>query len=59
MWTNKEDPVMTCQPLGIPRHGAPARITQTDRDVVLLYRAGVDGGGGYGETLGKTSSLLE
>src|SRR5262249_45861804 len=20
MWTNKEDPVMTCQPLGIPRH---------------------------------------
>ena len=49
MWTNKEDPVMTCQPLGIPRHGAPARITQTDRDVVFLYRAGVDGGGGYGE----------
>ena len=49
MWTNKEDPVMTCQPLGIPRHGAPARITQTDRDVVFFYRAGVDGGGGYGE----------
>ena len=49
MWTNKEDPVMTCKPLGIPRHGAPARITQTDRDVVFLYRAGVDGGGGYGE----------
>jgi hypothetical protein len=49
MWTNKEDPVMTCQPLGIPRHGAPGRITQTDRDVVFLYRAGVDGGGGYGE----------
>jgi hypothetical protein len=49
MWTNKEDPVMTCKPLGIPRHGAPARITQTDTDVVLLYRAGLDGGGGYGE----------
>jgi hypothetical protein len=49
MWTNKDDPVMTCQPLGIPRHGAPARITQTDRDVIFLYRAGVDGGGGYGE----------
>jgi hypothetical protein len=49
MWTNKEDPVMTCKPLGIPRHGAPSRITQTDRDVVFLYRAGVDGGGGYGE----------
>ena len=40
MWTNKEDPVMTCQPLGIPRHGAPGRITQTDSDVVFLYRAG-------------------
>jgi len=49
MWTNKEDPVMTCKPLGIPRHGAPSRITQTDKDVVFLYRAGVDGGGGYGE----------
>ena len=24
MWTNKEDPVMTCQPLGIPRHGRAA-----------------------------------
>lgn len=21
MWTNKEDPVMRCQPLGIPRQG--------------------------------------
>jgi hypothetical protein len=49
MWTNKEDPVMTCQPLGLPRHGAPARIVQSDRDVVMIYRAGVDGGGGYGE----------
>jgi hypothetical protein len=49
MWTNKEDPVMTCQPLGIPRHGAPARIIQSDHDVVMIYRAGVDGGGGYGE----------
>jgi hypothetical protein len=49
MWTNKEDPVMTCKPLGIPRHGAPGRITQTDTDVVFLYRAGLDGGGGYGE----------
>jgi hypothetical protein len=49
MWTNKYDPVMTCQPLGLPRHGAPARIVQTDKDVIFLYRAGVDGGGGYGE----------
>jgi hypothetical protein len=50
MWTNKEDPVMTCKPLGIPRHGAPARIvSQSDKDIVFIYRAGVDGGGGYGE----------
>jgi hypothetical protein len=49
MWTNKEDPVMTCQPLGLPRHGAPARIVQTDKDVIFFYRGGVDGGGGYGE----------
>jgi hypothetical protein len=49
MWTNKEDPVMTCQPLGIPRHGAPRRILQTANDVVFFYGAGVDGGGGYGE----------
>jgi len=26
MWTNKNDPVMTCQPLGIPREGPPRRI---------------------------------
>jgi hypothetical protein len=49
MWTNKEDPVMTCQPLGLPRHGAPRRIIQSDKDVVFIYGAGVDGGGGYGE----------
>jgi hypothetical protein len=49
MWTNKEDPVMTCQPLGLPRHGAPRRIVQSDKDVIFFYGAGVDGGGGYGE----------
>ena len=49
MWTNKEDPVMTCQPLGLPRHGAPRRIMQSASDVVFFYGAGVDGGGGYGE----------
>ncbi len=38
MWTNKEDPVMTCQPLGIPRQGPPRRIFQTDNDVTLLLR---------------------
>jgi hypothetical protein len=48
MWTNKNDPVMTCQPLGIPREGPPRRIMQTDKDVVFFYQGG-DAGGGYGE----------
>ena len=49
MWTNKEDPVMTCQPLGIPRQGPPTRIYHTAADILLLYRGGIDGGGGYAE----------
>jgi hypothetical protein len=48
MWTNKYDPVMTCQPLGVPREGPPRRIMQTDQDVVFFYQGG-DAGGGYGE----------
>ena len=48
MWTNKYDPVMTCQPLGVPREGPPRRIVQTDKDVVFFYQGG-DAGGGYGE----------
>jgi hypothetical protein len=48
MWTNKYDPVMTCQPLGVPREGPPRRIYQTDKDVTFLYQGG-DAGGGYGE----------
>ena len=48
MWTNKYDPVMTCQPLGIPREGPPRRIYQTDKDVTFIYTGG-DAGGGYGE----------
>jgi hypothetical protein len=48
MWTNKFDPVMTCQPLGIPRQGPPRRIFQTDKDVTFLYSGG-DAGGGYPE----------
>jgi hypothetical protein len=48
MWTNKNDPVMTCQPLGVPREGPPRRIYQTDHDVTFLYSGG-DAGGGYGE----------
>jgi hypothetical protein len=49
MWTNKDDPVMTCQPLGIPRHGAPRRILQTPTDLVMFYGQYADGGGGQGE----------
>jgi hypothetical protein len=46
-WTNREDPVMTCLPLGIPRHGPPARIFHTEQDITMFYRGGIDGGGGY------------
>ena len=49
MWTNKEDPVMTCQPLGIPRHGPPRRIVQTANDIIFFYAQYADGGGGQGE----------
>jgi len=36
---------MTCQPLGIPRHGAPRRIIQNARDIVFFYGQYADGGG--------------
>jgi hypothetical protein len=49
MWTNKEDPVMTCQPLGLPRQGPPRRIVQTENDIVFLYGQFPDAGGGYPE----------
>jgi hypothetical protein len=49
MWTNKEDPVMTCQPLGVPREGPPRRIVQSANDVIFFYGEYVDGGGGFGE----------
>jgi hypothetical protein len=45
MWTNKYDPIFACQPLGVPRAGAPNRIVQTANDVVFLYASG---GGGAG-----------
>jgi len=48
-WTNRDDPVMTCQPLGIPRQGPPSRIFHTDKDITMIYGAGVDGAGGYAE----------
>jgi hypothetical protein len=49
MWTNRDDPVMTCQPLGIPRHGAPRRIVQGENDIIFFYGQYADGGGGQGE----------
>lgn len=49
MWTNREDPVMTCQPLGVPRQGPPRRIVQTANDIIFFYGQYADGGGGYGE----------
>jgi hypothetical protein len=49
MWTNKDDPVMSCQPLGVPREGPPRRIVQSANDVIFFYGEYVDGGGGYGE----------
>jgi hypothetical protein len=51
MWTNKYDPLFFCQPLGLPRAGAPARILQTDKDVIFLYAAG---GGGTGNAEYRT-----
>ena len=48
-WTNKYDPVMTCKPLGLPRHGTPTRIIQNDIDVVFFYPINADYGGGNNE----------
>ena len=48
-WTNKYDPVMTCKPLGLPRHGTPTRIIQTDKDLVFFYPINSDYGGGNNE----------
>src|SRR5579862_2450697 len=44
-WTNKYDPIMTCQPLGIPREGTPSRIIQTATDIIMLYTTSDYGGG--------------
>jgi hypothetical protein len=64
MWTNKYDPVMTCKPLGLPRHGTPTRILQTDKDVIFFYPANADYGGGNNEyrdipTDGRKRSALD
>jgi hypothetical protein len=49
MWTNRYDPVMTCQPLGLPRQGPPRRIYQTEHDITFLYSVFADAGGGLAE----------
>jgi hypothetical protein len=33
----KEDPVLRCQPPGVPRIGPPDKIVQTTREVIFLY----------------------
>src|SRR5687768_14170101 len=45
MWTNKFDPIMTCQPMGIPRQGEPRRIFHTVNDITLFYTFSDYGGG--------------
>ncbi len=44
-WTNKEDPIMTCQPMGMPREGTPSRIMQSATDLFLIYTTSDYGGG--------------
>src|SRR6516225_3831140 len=44
-WTNKYDPIMTCQPMGLPRSGTPRRIYQTANDITMLYTTSDYGGG--------------
>jgi hypothetical protein len=44
-WTNKEDPIMTCQPMGLIREGTPARIIHTAGDVIFFYTTSDYGGG--------------
>jgi len=44
-WTNKEDPIMTCQPMGLPRALTPRRIFQTVNDITMLYTTSDYGGG--------------
>jgi hypothetical protein len=44
-WTNKYDPIMTCQPMGLPRILTPRRIYQTVNDITMLYTTSDYGGG--------------
>jgi hypothetical protein len=36
---------MTCQPLGVPREGTPARIIQSATDIIFFYTTSDYGGG--------------
>jgi hypothetical protein len=38
--SNTKDPLFQCQPYGVPRMGAPVKIVQTAREVILFYAAG-------------------
>src|SRR5438105_1503286 len=44
-WTNKYDPIMTSQPMGIPRDGTRRRIFQSATDIIFLYTTSDYGGG--------------
>jgi hypothetical protein len=35
--TNTSDPIFSCQPPGLPRSGPPAKIVQTQNEVLLIY----------------------
>jgi hypothetical protein len=44
-WTNKYDPIMTCEPMGLPRILTPRRIFQTVNDITMIYTTSDYGGG--------------
>lgn len=44
-WTNKYDPIMTCEPMGLPRILTPRRIFQTVNDLTMIYTTSDYGGG--------------
>jgi len=44
-WTNKYDPIMTCQPMGLVREGTPGRIIQSATDIIMFYTTSDYGGG--------------
>jgi hypothetical protein len=44
-WTNKYDPIMTCQPMGLVREGTPGRMIQSPSDIIMFYTTSDYGGG--------------